>query len=684
MQRNRHLGRLNHAPNLVDRRSRRERRDGRAPLRVRERDALTHRHSAIVGLDGRTAPLRRRARLTQSEELGLGVIARVDAVGRSERARVGRGQQWAKLGVHVEDAVHALERAAEDHMVLRYRRVRIEVRLRRRHLSTRRRRHRSARLDGGLARDRRALRRRELERLREFHLGLASRIASAARRRCRECRAVVSGLRAGAAVAHVRLRRRFRHLGELGAHAGLLTLGPTRLPLDQLIMPIDARTERYELDLACTRRVGTQRQQRLEFGGALHVEDARLALAQRDVDHGVPVALELLERNALVVQALAGQQLSRARHALVGPIVALERGSGHHRADRKAWLPLEDESAAQAQPIAHRILVERRTVRRGRHRPEPGRRRHSARPRHARAEFLGRLGLPLALTEEPLGRRDAPLLDAFDVVLVLLHLCRQGAAPVGVGPALLSWRVRVAAGAEAAPLSSGEQLARPRVVLLRGATSGRRQQFLLLLLLALLLCLGRRCGRSRRRGGRVGRRRRREQRRRGPRAARKHRRCGGDRRVARGNFDRRARGHRHCRKPRVLDHLVGRARHDSDALLQHRFVIVDAIRHHEQRRFGGRLDEAVLQRGYPSFCSVDRHLPLLQRTKKHAPVARVVGRHPLDDHLGQVLTLEPNLLEVRDVFLNEGVDLLDVLLGAAMVGQLLGIHHVELLLVPLV
>ena len=42
------------------------------------------------------------------------------------------------------------------------------------------------------------------------------------------------------------------------------------------------------------------------------------------------------------------------------PFVALERGGRHHRADREARLPLEGESATQAQPIAHRILVDHR------------------------------------------------------------------------------------------------------------------------------------------------------------------------------------------------------------------------------------------------------------------------------------------------------------------------------------
>ena len=206
----------------------------------------------------------------------------------------------------------------------------------------------------------------------------------------------------------------------------------------------------------------------------------------------------------------------------------------------------------------------------------------------------------------------------------------------------------------------------------------------LLLLLVLLLGLGCRRGRSRRGGDRVGCRRRREQGRRRHRAARQHRSRDGDCRVARSDLERRAGGHRHGRESRVLDDLIGRARHDPDALLQHRLVVIDAVGHHEQRRLGGRLDGAVRQRGYSALRRIDRRLPLLQRTKKRAPVACVVSRHPLNDHLGQVLTLELNLLEVRDVLLNEGVDLLDVLLGAAVVGQLLGVHHVELLLVPLV
>ena len=298
---------------------------------------------------------------------------------------------------------------------------------------------------------RRALRRsRLLQGEREFHLSLPGRIGHTAHGRRLERWAAVL-----AAAALDRLRRGLRDLGDFRAHMRLLVLGALLLPRKHRVIASGIRAKRNELELAGARLIRAHREKRPKFGGALHVEYARLSLVARVIDQRIPVTLMLLASDRLVVQPLAGELLVRECDGGGCGIVDVRRRRCPQRVRNEARLPLKGEPPAEAEAVAHRVGVEDGAMQRLR-RPEPGRRRHGARLDRSRPEHLGRLRRALALAEEPLSRRDAPLLDALHVVLVLLHLGRQRATPVGVSPALLVRRMREAASAEAAPLPLGK------------------------------------------------------------------------------------------------------------------------------------------------------------------------------------------------------------------------------------
>ena len=99
-------------------------------------------------------------------------------------------------------------------------------------------------------------------------------------RRCHLDRraAMLVQLSAGVPCLH---RRRFRHLRERCACVDLLLLHSALLPLEQAIVPSDARPEEDEFELARARWIGAHLEQCLELGGALRVEGTRLAVRPR-------------------------------------------------------------------------------------------------------------------------------------------------------------------------------------------------------------------------------------------------------------------------------------------------------------------------------------------------------------------------------------------------------------------
>ena len=117
-----HARRVDHVPNLSDRRGRGQGRDCLPRLGVGHdaSDALSHLPGSRWSLARRRAvlPLLRRARLLHREELGLGQLLGGDAVGRAIGLSTGRRYQRRELGGHVEDAVHALVRPAPHHEIL--------------------------------------------------------------------------------------------------------------------------------------------------------------------------------------------------------------------------------------------------------------------------------------------------------------------------------------------------------------------------------------------------------------------------------------------------------------------------------------------------------------------------------------------------------------------------------------